>query len=107
MSTFSTPLAGGSSLQVWKPTNGIGAASDPMAPFALGTTVLQAANANARDIARFCRVANANIAIGATAGITNGLTVAAAAGNTWTNDTGVALVIGDYVFLTAASVFTP
>ena len=106
MSTFQTPLAGGSSVQVWKPTNGIGAASDPTAPFALGTTVVQAASANARDTARFCRV-TANIAIGATAGITNGVTVAAATGNTWTNDTGVALVIGDYVFLTAASVYTP
>jgi hypothetical protein len=92
---------------VWKPVAAIGAASDPMAPFALGTTVVQAATANARDIARFCRVGAANIAIGATAGITNGVTVTAATGNTWTNDTGVALVIGDYVFLTAAQVLTP
>jgi hypothetical protein len=106
MSTFQTPLAGGSSLMIWKPTNGIGSASDPMAPFALGTTVVQAATANGRDLARFCRV-TANIAIGGTAGITNGLTVTAATGNTWTNDTGVALVIGDYVFLTTAGVTAP
>jgi hypothetical protein len=55
----------------------------------------------------FCKVGATGIAAGGTAGITNGSTVAAAAGNTWTNDTPVALVTGDYVWLTSADAVTP
>jgi hypothetical protein len=101
---YISPLIGASSTQVWKPLAAIGAASDATAPFQLGSVVTGVAP---RDLGQFCRVANANIAIGATAGITNGVTVAAATGNTWTNDTGVALVVGDYCFLNAAIVTTP
>lgn len=107
---FNTPMAGGSIAQVWKPPVGVtpGAAGDATAPFGLGTRALiTSGTANQRSMAQFCRVGATGIAIGATAGITNGVTVAAAAGNTWTNDTGVALVTGDYVFLTTAEVFTP
>jgi hypothetical protein len=57
-------------------------------------------------IAQFCR-ATATIAIGATAGITNGATVAAAGGNTWTNGTGQAIAIGDYLFLTSTPAILP
>jgi hypothetical protein len=89
--------------QIWKPTSTVGVLSDPQAPFALGTTV-QCTNAK---VAEFCRVAAAGIAIGGTAGITAGVTVAAAAGNTWLNETGVALIVGDYVFLTSTPVLTP
>ena len=106
---ISSPLIGASLLQVWKPPVGVtpGAAGDATAPFALGTVVDVVRGANARDKAVFCRVGATGIAIGATAGITNGVTVAAAAGNTLTNDTGVALVTGDYAFLTVASALAP
>jgi hypothetical protein len=63
--------------------------------------------APAAPIAVFCRVGASGIAIGATCGITNGVTVAAAAGNTYTNDTGQALVTGDYAFLTCAAAMSP
>ena len=101
---MTSPLIGAISSQVWKPLGTPGVASDPTAPFQLGTIVNAVAP---RDIAQFCRVGAAGVASGATAGITNGVTVAAGAGNTWTNDTGVALVAGDYVFLSAALVTTP
>jgi hypothetical protein len=101
-----TPLIGASLLQVWKPVNGVTVppqAADAMAPFALGTIVW----AEPGKVAVFCRVGATGIAIGATAGITNGVTVAAAAGNTFTNNTGQALVTGDYAFLTSTPALTP
>lgn len=91
--------------QVWKPVNAVGAASDAYAPFALGQTNKAVVN-GAPVLAQFCRVSG-NIGIAGTAGITNGVTVASAGGNTWQNNTGVALVAGDYAFLTAATVKTP
>jgi hypothetical protein len=103
---MTSPLIGAISSQVWKPPVGVtpGAAGDATAPFALGTVV----NAIApRDVAQFCRVGATGINAGATAGIANGVTTTAATGNTWTNDSGVALVTGDYVFLSAAIVTTP
>lgn len=100
---ITTPVIGASLTQVWKPTGTVGSTSDPQAPFALGHTV----QASANKLAQFCRVAAAGIAIGATAGITAGVTVAAAAQNTWTNETGVALIVGDYVFLTASPSMLP
>jgi len=107
-----TPLIGASLTQVWKPPVGVtpGAAGDATAPFDLGTTVWTdggAGTGSGRTIAVFCRVGASGIAIGATAGITNGVTVAAAAGNTYTNDTGQALVTGDYAFLTGAAAMSP
>jgi len=103
---YTTPLIGAVSTQVWKPPVGVtpGVAGDATAPFQLGTLVTGIAP---RDAGQFCRVGATTIGIGATAGITNGVTVAAATGNTWTNDSGVALVTGDYVFLNAAIVTTP
>lgn len=104
--TVVTPAIGATTLQAWKPPYGVtpGVAGDPTAPFAIGTTYTGIAP---KGIVVFCRVGATGIAIGATAGITNGVTVAAAAGNTYTNDTGVALVTGDYAFLTAAAALTP
>jgi hypothetical protein len=100
-----TPLIGASLLQVWKPVNGVTVppqAADALAPFALGTIVW----AEPGKVAQFCRV-GINIAIAATAGITNGVSVAAATGNTWTNNTGQALVVGDYAFLVSTPTFSP
>jgi hypothetical protein len=98
-------LIGASLLQVWKPVNGVTVppqAADALAPFALGTLV----TAEPGKLAQFCRV-GINIAIGANAGITAGVSVAAAAGNTWLNATGQALVVGDYAFLTSTPALTP
>lgn len=97
MTAINTGLIGASLTQVWKPVSTVGSTSDPFAPFALGTAVQCTGN----KVAQFCRVAAAGIAIGATAGITAGVTVAAASGNTWTNESGVALIVGDYAFLTS------
>jgi hypothetical protein len=110
LGTVSSPLIGASLVQVWKPPTGVtpGVAGDATAPFALGTKVdVVPAATGGRNVAIFCRVGATGIAAAATAGITNGVTVAAAAGNTFTNDTGVALVTGDYAFLTTAGVSTP
>jgi hypothetical protein len=104
MTTIVTPLIGASAKQVWKPLGAVGAASDATAPFELGTCVGGVAPGS---VAQFCRVGATGIGIGATAGITAGVTVAAAAGNTWTNNTGQALVTGDYVFLQSAIGTTP
>lgn len=100
-----TPLIGAVSNQVWKPPFGVtpGAAGDTTAPFTLGSVITGVAP---RDLMQFARAAG-TIAIGATAGITNGVTVAAATGNTWTNDTGVQLVLGDYAWFSAAAVTSP
>ena len=106
MPTITSPLIGASLLQVWKPPGGVTVppqAADATAPFELGTTVW----ATPEKIAVFCRVGATGIAAGATAGITNGVTVAAAAGNTFTNGTGQALVTGDYAFLTSTPTLSP
>jgi hypothetical protein len=97
-----TPLIGASLLQVWKPLAAPGAPSDATAPFALGTVV----SAEPGKIAQFVRAA-ATIAIGGTTGVTNGVTVAAAGGNTWTNGTGQAIAIGDYLFVTSTPAILP
>jgi hypothetical protein len=102
---FVTPIAGASITTVWKPAPGVVPGSvqaDGQAPFALGTTGMitpkTAAPANNRTLAKFCRIGTA-VAIGGTAGVgTDG--VSAGAG-VFTNDTGVALAVGDYVWLTA------
>ncbi len=103
MTAINTPVIGASLTQVWKPVGTVGSASDYQAPFALGTIV----DGTGNKICQFCRVAAAGIAIGATAGITAGVTVAAAVGNTWTNETGVALIVGDYAFLTGSPSMLP
>jgi hypothetical protein len=98
---FVTPLAGASLQQVWKPPVGVtpGAAGDATAPFALGTVgFVTPGAANNRVLAQFVRCAGV-IAIGGTATIALG--VATAGAGTWTNETGVALALGDYVFLSA------
>jgi hypothetical protein len=73
---------------------------DKQAPFLIGTVgwAVSETAANARSIAQFCRVAGV-IAIGGTATVANG--VATAGAGTWTNETGVALAAGDYVWLTS------
>jgi hypothetical protein len=73
---------------------------DKQAPFLIGTVgwAVSETAANARSIAQFCRVAVV-IAIGGTATVANG--VATAGAGTWTNETGVALAAGDYVWLTS------
>jgi len=109
-------LIGASLTQVWKPPGGVTVppqAADAQAPFALGTAVTTdgwlgaPAVSTGRIMAIFARVGATGIAAGATAGITAGVTVAAAAGNTLTNNTGQALVTGDYAFLTVQPVTTP
>jgi hypothetical protein len=108
MSVISQGLIGATSKTVFKPAldgvNAAGSFYDKFAPFGLGT-VATAANGSVddRDLAQFCRVAAGTIASGVAAGITNGVTVAAAAGNNWTNDTGVTLAVGDYVWLVGAA----
>jgi hypothetical protein len=101
-------MAGATIYNVWKPPVGVtpGAAGDATAPFALGTVSLITPPAGtSRTVAKFCRVGAAGIAAAATAGIgTDGVTTTAAGGNTWTNDTGVALVTGDYAWLTTGQV---
>ena len=106
MTGIVTPLIGASTVQVWKPLGAVGSASDATAPFALGTMVQSVAIGTNMRLSQFCRLV-ATVANGATSGITNGVGVAAAAGNTWTNNTGVQLVAGDYAFLQAAEVMTP
>ena len=99
---FTNPLAGASVLQVWKPPVGVtpGAAGDATAPFALGTiSMISPALTNARVLAKFCRAAGA-IGIAGTATIAADGTATAGAG-AFNNETGVALVLGDYVWLTA------
>ena len=108
---FAVPIAGATILNVWKPAPGVVAGSaqaDGQAPFALGTPSLITPPAGtSRTVAKFCRVGATGIAAAGTAGIgTDGVTAAAAGGNTWTNDTGVALVTGDYVWLTTGQVVT-
>ena len=94
--------------KVWKPTTTVGTASDATAPFALGMTLTATgADLSGRNLAKFCRVGTAGVTSAGSAGITSGVTVATASGNNWTNETGVALVEGDYVFLTSAAVTTP
>ena len=92
---ISTPLIGASLTQVWSPLPGVepGEDGDATAPFALGTTVLAAAG----TIAQFARV-GADVAIDGTVAITDGVT---GTGTDYTNDTGVALLEGDYAFFTA------
>jgi len=101
-----TPLIGAVSNQVWKPPFGVtpGAAGDVTAPFTLGSTVTGVAP---RNLMQFARAAG-TIAIAGTVGITSaGVTTTAATGNTWTNDTGVQLVLGDYAWFSAAAVTSP
>ena len=102
-----TPTIGASNLQVWKPTTTVGTASDATAPFGLGMTLTCTPLAGGRDLAQFCRVSSAGVTSAGTVGITAGVTVASGSGNGWTNVTGVALVEGDYAFLTTKSVTTP
>lgn len=103
---FSQGLIGAASNCVWKPPLGVtpGVAGDATAPFALGTVATGIAP---RALEEFARVGATGIGVGATTGITAGVTVAAAAGNTFTNDTGVALVTGDYAWFSVAPVTTP
>jgi hypothetical protein len=97
-------MAGATIANVWKAPIGVtpGVAGDATAPFALGTvSLITPPAATSRVIAKFCRVGATGVAAGATAGIgTDGVTTTAGAGNTFTNDTGVALVTGDYAWLT-------
>jgi hypothetical protein len=82
---------------------------DKQAPFPIGTTALGVVlppGTIGKNVAQYVRV-GASIAAAATAGITAGVSVAAASGNTWTNETGVALVVGDYAWLTSTLVTTP
>jgi hypothetical protein len=106
--SIASPIIGASNLQVWKPTGTVGSASDATAPFHLGMTLTCTPLAGSRNLAQFCRVGTAGVTSSGTAGIgTDGVTIAATTNNTWTNETGVALVAGDYVFLTAEAVTTP
>lgn len=104
---FLTPMAGGNIFNIWKPLGTPGATSDATAPFALGARALiTPPTGTQRSMAQFMR-ATGVIAAGGTTGVTNGVQVAAAAGNTWTNDTAFATVAGDYLWVTTAEVFTP
>jgi hypothetical protein len=102
-------MAGGTISNIWKPPVGVtpGAAGDATAPFALGSRAdIVPPSGTQRSKAQFMR-ATGVIAIGGTTGVTNGVQVAAGAGNTWTNDTGQATVLGDYLWVTTAEVYTP
>ena len=106
-SQITTPLIGPSLTKVWKPPIGVtpGAAGDATAPFALNTRVVT--TDLTQDVARFAR-AGGSVADGATVGITTGgVTTTAGSGNTYTNNTGVALVLGDYAFFMSQTVTTP
>ncbi len=96
-------LIGVSDTQVWKAPSGVtpGSDGDATAPFALGATVTGVAPQNAMQ---FCRIDGYGLTVGGNAAITNGVANEAGAttGNTWTNETGVELVEGDYVWLTGS-----
>jgi len=107
-SNLTTPMAGATLQQVWKPdarainTTGDG---DRFAPFALGTRALT--NDLSKGLAIFVRVTTGNIpnVNGTTAiGVTAGVTAAAGAGNNWYNLSGFTPVAGDYMFLASAGV---
>jgi hypothetical protein len=101
-------VIGATPAKVYKPKGTVGSASDSTAPFALGMT-LTCTPVDApklRTLAKFCRVGSTSISSTGSAGITSGVTVATASGNTWVNETGVDLVEGDYVFLTTAPIVT-
>lgn len=105
--TVTTPSIGPSLLQVWKPPVGVtpGSAGDATAPFKLGYQVTT--NDGTQKLAVFARAAGA-VTDGGTVGITSGgVTTTAASGNTYTNNTGVALVTGDYAFFMTQGVTTP
>jgi hypothetical protein len=105
--SIASPIIGAKTTSAWKPTAAVGTASDATAPFGLGTTLTCVAIAN-RDLAKFARVGSAGVTSAGAVGIgTDGVTIASASGNAWTNETGVALVEGDYAFLTTQSVTTP
>lgn len=105
--SIASPIIGAKTTSAWKPTAAVGTASDAQAPFALGTTLTTVAIA-ARDLAQFARVGSAGVGSSSAIGIgTDGVTIASTSGNAWTNETGVALVEGDYAFLTTKSVTTP
>jgi len=106
---FTTPMSGATITTIYKPPVGVtpGAAGDATAPFALGSRAqITPPTGTQRSTAQFMR-ATGVIAAGATTGATNGVQVAAAAGNTWTNDTGQATILGDYLWVTTADVYTP
>lgn len=92
---ITTPLIGASLTQVWSPPQGVepGEDGDATAPFALGTMVLAAPGM----IAQFARC-GADVAVDGTVAITDGVT---GAGSDYTNETGQALLEGDYAFFTA------
>lgn len=93
-----TPLIGPNVQAVEKPKAAVGSASDPLANFKLGSMVT---GPNGK-LYQYARCA-ANINNGATCSIVNGVTNGAAtATSTWTNDTGVNAVTGDYVWFDAA-----
>ena len=105
--SIASPIIGAAVNKAWKPTGTVGSASDPTAPFGLGMT-LTCTPVAGRNLAKFARVGSAGVTSAGAAGIgTDGVTVATASGNSWTNETGVALVEGDYAFLTSAAVTTP
>ena len=105
--SIASPIIGAAVNKAWKPEGTVGSASDATAPFGLGMT-LTCTPVAGRNLAKFARVGSAGVTSAGTAGIgTDGVTIAATTNNTWTNETGVALVEGDYAFLTAAAVVTP
>ncbi len=107
---INTPLIGVSLTQVWKPPVGVtpGASGDPTAAFAPGTIVDVSVGAGGnKSIGQFVRVAATGIGATGIAGCASGVTVAATAGNTWSNPTGVDLVVGDYCFLISTPTLTP
>ena len=72
--------------------------SDATAEFTLGAMV----TGEQGKMYQFCRCTLGNApANGTNVGITNGLTVAAATGNTWKNVSGTDCVAGDYIWLQA------
>jgi hypothetical protein len=105
--SIDSPIIGATPNHVWKPTTTVGTASDATAPFALGMT-LTCTPVAGRNLAKFARVASAGVTSSGTIGIgTDGVTTSSGSGNSWTNETGVALVEGDYAFLTSTAVTTP
>jgi len=105
--TIASPIIGAAVNKAWKPVNAVGTASDCCAPFGLGMT-LTCTPVAGRNLAKFARVGSAGVTSAGAIGIgTDGVTIATASGNSWTNETGVALVEGDYAFLTAIAVTSP
>lgn len=106
---FVTPIAGGNIFNVWEPVPGKlpGPSSDAFMPFVIGARAIIVPVALGRDEAQFARVAGLTVLPGGDVAIINGVTSVALPGNTWRNETGQTLDIGDYAWFTSGETTSP